>query len=79
MYQVLIIARPADWKARGADDVPPSLAEPFEVFFESEDLGKAQGEAVAFNEDPARKADCRAAGIGLGRGCVHPWSTKWCR
>jgi hypothetical protein len=61
MYQVLIVSRPANWTARGADDLPSPIEGPFEVASESQDLLEAQGRVVAYNQDPARNADRRWA------------------
>jgi hypothetical protein len=57
MYQVAIIARPAEWSNRTPDDVPPVLTPPFEVTAEYERLLEAVGRATQHNQHPGRKTD----------------------
>jgi hypothetical protein len=74
MYQVLIVSRPADWRARQADDVPPALQTPLEVAGEWDDLWKAQEAAVAYNQEPQRRQDLRWAVVGDGQVRSRRWA-----
>ena len=57
MYQVAIIHRPEGWKPASLDAVPSDGTGTPQALADVDDLFAAVGQAVHYNEDPARQAD----------------------